>query len=98
MRITWFRCIPLNFRSKTRQRVTLMLLTLVYVCRLGGTVGFLLPCMTNDDKRYDFDFHIVNFPFLSSNIPDLPAYLLSLSRSSYDMSGLAPCMDCNGCG
>ena len=26
------------------------------------------------DKRYDFDLHIVNFPFLSSNIPSSPSY------------------------
>ena len=26
------------------------------------------------DKRDDFDFHIVNFPFLSSNIPSGPSY------------------------
>ena len=35
-----------------------------------------LPYMTNViyDKRDDFDFHIVNFPFLSSNIPSGPSY------------------------
>ena len=27
-----------------------------------------------DDKRYTFGFHIVNFPFMSSNIPSAPAY------------------------
>ena len=26
------------------------------------------------DKRDDFNFHITNFPFLSSNIPSSPAY------------------------
>ena len=26
------------------------------------------------DKRDDFDFHIVNFPFLSCNIPSGPSY------------------------
>ena len=26
------------------------------------------------DKRDDFDFHIVNVPFLSSNIPSGPSY------------------------
>ena len=26
------------------------------------------------DKRDSFDFHIVNFPFLDSNIPTKPAY------------------------
>ena len=28
------------------------------------------------DKRDDFDFHIVNFPFLSSNIPSSPIWCL----------------------
>ena len=29
---------------------------------------------SNYDKRDDFNFNIVNFPFLSSNIPQSPAY------------------------
>ena len=41
------------------------------------------------DKRDDFNFHITNFPFLSSNIPSSPAYG-ALSHSSYSMPGLAP--------
>ena len=35
------------------------------------------------DKHDDFDFHIVNFPFLSSNIPSGPfygAYISQLTR------------------
>jgi len=42
------------------------------------------------DKRDDFNFNIVNFPFLSSNIPSSPAYgvfvsqLVRYSRSSSD--------------
>ena len=44
------------------------------------------------DKRDDFDFNIVNYPFLSSNIPSSPAYcvfvsqLIRYSRSSSDYS------------
>jgi hypothetical protein len=44
------------------------------------------------DKRDDFNFNIVNFPFLSSNIPSSPAYgvfvsqLVRYSRSSSDYS------------
>ena len=37
------------------------------------------------DKRDDFDLHIVNFPFLSSNIPSYPScgvYILQLMRYS----------------
>ena len=29
---------------------------------------------TTYDKRDDFDFRIVNFPYLSSKIPESPAY------------------------
>ena len=32
------------------------------------------------DKRDDFDFHIVNFPFLSSNIPSGPSYGVYISE------------------
>ena len=32
------------------------------------------------DKRDDFDFHIVNFPFLSSNIPSFPSYGVYISQ------------------
>ena len=32
------------------------------------------------DKPDDFDFHIVNFPFLSSNIPSSPSYGVYISR------------------
>ena len=32
------------------------------------------------DKRVDFDFHIINFPFLSSNIPSSPAYDVFISQ------------------
>ena len=47
------------------------------------------------DKRDDFNFPIVNFPFLSSNIPSAPAYgvyvskLIRYARSSlFKLSGL----------
>ena len=32
------------------------------------------------DKRHDFNFHITNFPFLSSNIPSSPAYDVFISQ------------------
>ena len=32
------------------------------------------------DKRDDFYFHIVNFPFLSSNIPSGPSYGAYISQ------------------
>ena len=45
------------------------------------------------DKRDDFNFHITNSPFLSSNIPALPAYVVFISQLICDMPGLAPRMD-----
>ena len=33
-----------------------------------------------NEKRDDFDFHITNFPFLSSNIPSSPAYGVFISQ------------------
>ena len=45
-----------------------------------------------NDKRDDFNFHIVNFPFLSSNIPSSPAYCV-LFLNLYDTPGLAPRMN-----
>ena len=44
------------------------------------------------DKGDDFNFHITNFPFLSSNIPSRPP-MSSLFRSLYVMPGLAPRMN-----
>ena len=47
----------------------------------------LLLCMTKGqlstklyDKRDDFDFRIVNFPYISSNIPESPAYGVYISQ------------------
>ena len=50
------------------------------------------------DKRNDFNFHITNFPFLSSNIPSSPAYNVFISQliryaracSSYECFILRP--------
>ena len=44
------------------------------------------------DKRGNFNFHITNFPFLSSNIPSSPASG-DLSHNSSDTPGLAPLMN-----
>ena len=41
-----------------------------------GRDGQLRPSLT--DKRDDFNFHITNFPFLSSNITSSPAYGVSI--------------------
>ena len=62
---------PLNLRSKTRRRATLLLPTWIYFLSVGRD-GQLHTSLY--DKRDDLNFHITNFPFLSSNIPSSPAY------------------------
>ena len=37
------------------------------------------------DKRYDFNFPIVNFPFICSNIPAAPAYGVYIALNIYDI-------------
>ena len=49
--------------------------------------------ISNYDKRYDFNFHITNFPFLRSNIPSSLAYGVFISQHFYDTPGLAPRMN-----
>ena len=44
-------------------------LDLTFIIDSGGKLSTRLY-----DKRDDFDFHIVNFPFLSSNTPSGPSY------------------------
>ena len=43
-----------------------------------GSGGKLSPGLY--DKLDDFDFHIMNFPFLSSNIPSGPSYGIYISQ------------------
>ena len=52
----------------------------------GGGGGLVVV-----NKRDDFNFHITNFPFLSSNIPSSPIAFLFLNL--YDTPGLAPRMN-----
>ena len=46
-------------------------LDLTFTIDSGGKLSTRLHA---HDKCDDFDFHIVNFPFLSSNIPSSPSY------------------------
>ena len=50
-------------------------LDLTFITDSGGTLSTRLY-----DKRDDFNFHIVNFPFLSSNIPSSPSYGVYISQ------------------
>ena len=47
-----------------------------HLCRLGD--GQLHTCIY--DNQDDFNFHITNFPFLSSNMPSSPAYGVFISQ------------------
>ena len=53
------------------------------------TVNFKLPFTT---RRYDFNFHVTNFPFLNSNIQPSPTYGILSHNASYT-PGLAPLMN-----
>ena len=50
-------------------------LDLTFIIDSGGKLSTRLY-----DKCYDFDFHIVNFPFLFSNIPSGPSYCVYISQ------------------
>ena len=50
-------------------------LDLTFIINSGGKLSTRLY-----DKRDDFDFHIVNFPYLSSNIPSGPCYDVYISQ------------------
>ena len=50
-------------------------LDLAFIIDSGGKLSTKLY-----DKGDDFDFHIVNFPFLSSNIPSGPSYGVYISQ------------------
>ena len=50
-------------------------LDLTFIIDSGGKLSTRLY-----DKRDDFDFHIVNFPYLSSNIPFGPSYGVYISQ------------------
>ena len=75
-----FKYLKISFNYlKTRRRATPLLLL--------GFNHLLLPIESDGqlstslyDKRDDFNFHITNFPFLSSNIPSSPAYGVFISQ------------------
>ena len=77
LRIIWVKCIPLSLRSKTRGRATrpASYLDLLLSIESDGQLRTSLY-----DKHDDFNFHITNFPFLSSNIPSLSAYVVFISQ------------------
>ena len=87
--ITLARCIPLNSRSKTRQRVTLLLLTWIYLCRSGGTVNFTLAFITNMTSSISSSPIFRSWVAIFQHRPPMA----SLFRRLYGMPRLAPRMD-----
>ena len=71
------RCIPLSLRSKdtTESFTSALYLQLLLSIRRDSQVGTALY-----DKRDHFNFHISNFPFLSSNILSSPAFCVFISQ------------------
>ena len=49
-------------------------------CANQNTITNRTAAPAADNKRDDFDFAIVNFPFLCSNVPLLPAYGVYVSQ------------------
>ena len=77
LRIISVRCIPLCLRSidTTESNISASYLDLLLSIGRDGQLRTSLY-----DKRDDFNFHITNFPFLSSNIPSSPAYGVLISQ------------------
>ena len=67
------RCILLNIENKdtTESITSASYLDLLLLIGMNGQLNTSIY-----DKRDDFNFHITNFPFLSSFIPSSPAYVL----------------------
>ena len=80
------RIYPLNLKSRTLQTLltSAAYLDLYLQHDKHGHLTIKLY-----DKRDDFDFPIVNFPFLDSNIPASPPTVFTC-RSWYDIQGLVP--------
>ena len=88
LRIISVRCIPeVEIKDTTESNTSTSYLDLLLPIGMDGQLHTSLY-----DTRDDFNFHITNFPFQSSNIPSSPAYGL-LSHNSSDTPGLAPLMN-----
>ena len=70
--------VELEIKDTTGSNTSASYLDYASVNRGGGGDGQLHTSIY--DKRDDFNFHITNFPFLSSNIPTSPAYGVFISQ------------------
>jgi hypothetical protein len=71
------RYIPVSWKSKTPESAAHLLRIYDILLKLD-TNGKLTTQLY--DKRDDFNFFIINFPFLCSNIPISPAYDVYISQ------------------
>ena len=83
------RCIPLNLRSKTRRRATLLLPTWIYSCQSRGTVNFTLPFMTSVTILISILQTFRSWAATSHLHPPMAF----LSHNSSNTPGLAPLMN-----
>ena len=81
--------IPLNLRSKTRRRATLLLPTWIYSCQSVGTVNFTLPFTTSVTILISILQTFRSWAATSHLRPSMAF----LSHNSSDTPGLAPLMN-----
>ena len=86
LKIISVRCIPLNLRSKTRRRATLLLPTWIYSCQSVGTVNFTLPFTTSVTILISILQTFRSWAATSHLCPPMAF----LSHNSSDTPGLAP--------
>ena len=67
--------VELKIKDKTESSTSASYLDLLLSIRRDGQLHTSIYV-----KRDDFNFHITNFPFLSSNIPTSPAYGVFMSQ------------------
>ena len=80
---------PVELKSKTRQRASLLCLTWIYFCRSG--VNCILPFMTN--MKISISISQMFRSWVAILIYQLRPPIASLSQRVYDTSGLAPRMN-----
>ena len=99
LKIISVRCIPLNLRSKTRRRATLLLPTWIYSCQSVGTVNFTLPFTTSVTilisilqtfRSWAATSHLrPPMAFLSHNSSDTPGLVPLMNVSFWGRCGLS---------
>ena len=89
LKIISVRCIPLNFRSKTRRRATPLLTSLIYSCQSVGTVNFTFS-FTTSVKILISRLQTFRSWAATSHLRQPMAFL---SHNSSDTPGLVPLMN-----